>query len=113
MKQLKNRPPISFEIKNIELLERMYMPFFKTGGIFIPNKEIKPSTSIIIILKINLPELKGDYTISGKVQWFSPEKSNFHSGSGIAFDDNPANKKLKDKIEKIIVNRKTEDSLTL
>ena len=25
------------------------------------------------------------------MQWFSPEKSNFHSGSGIAFDDENLN----------------------
>lgn len=113
MKPIKNRPPISFEIKNIELLEKMYMPIFNTGGIFIPGKNMKPGTSIIVILKINIEELKGEYTISGKIQWISPERSDFLAGVGVAFDENSANKKLKEKIDKILKSRNVEDSLTL
>lgn len=107
------RPPILIEIKNIEELEKVYMPFIKTGGIFIPGKNIKPLSSVIIVLKINMENIREDFTISGKVQWFSPEKASTIFGVGIAFDSNAANERLKEKIEKILSGREIKNNFTM
>lgn len=92
--------PVMFEIKDKGQLYSYYMPFIKTGGIFIPNgQHMSPGSKILILL--NLPDDKTKKTVSGRVAWTTPQNAHMGvvQGIGIAFDDNEANKSLKIQIE--------------
>ena len=92
--------PIMFDIKDKSQLYSFYMPFAKTGGIFIPSANHVPPGSKVLIL-LTLPEDKTKKTVSGKVAWITPPNAHMGiaQGVGIVFDDNDANRALKIQIE--------------
>lgn len=100
----KNENVISLKIENIDILEKYYVPFFKTGGIII-NKNIAMGSSVLIMLSLNMGVKETKFKVVGKVQMISPDKTGKNKNVGIAFDNNAANKELKKIIEEKISQR--------
>ena len=97
--------PLMFEIKDRNQLYSFYMAQLRFGGIFIPTQkpmEFPPGSKALILL--TLLDEKGKKTITGKVCWQTPQGAPLGvlPGIGIAFDENEANKALKNQIETIL-----------
>lgn len=92
---------LSLGFNDIKELYRSYMPFMKTGGVFIRTaRQYKMGQSVV--LSINLPDALEPITVQGKVAWISPHgaQSSNPAGIGIAFVDDKA--MIGDKIEKLL-----------
>lgn len=109
----KPRAPFSIEIKKAEYLEKLYMPFIKTGGLFLPNANAKPLSFVTVIIKINIEGWEEDFNVSGIVQFYSPEKSSTLPGIGVAFQKNVANTRLKEKIEDFLKDKEIKNNFTI
>ena len=93
----------NFQIKDKQQLYLLYMPYLKTGGLFIPSPNIlAPGTKMLILL--SLPDDVIKKTVSGKVVWVTPPNAQMGlaQGVGIVFDDNEQNKALKIQIENLL-----------
>ena len=109
-------------LQNINFLDkkelyRSYMPFIKSGGLFIPfNDNITPhkislGQNIFIILTLMYSSKK--HPISGKIVWI--QRSGLYKGFAFAFGDTTPSKLLKEHIENLILDfsLKKESTYTL
>lgn len=87
-----NRPTVlSLTIKDRSALYAAYMPFLKTGGLFIPtNKEYKVSEEVFMLL--TLLDEKEKIPVAGHVVWITPigAQGNRAAGVGIQFSEKDA-----------------------
>lgn len=87
-----NRPTVlSLTIKDKSALYAAYMPFLKTGGLFIPtNKEYKVSEEVFMLL--TLLDEKEKIPVAGHVVWITPigAQGNRAAGVGIQFSEKDA-----------------------
>ena len=109
-KPLNNVRPLIVSIKTKEQLYSCYMPYLKNGGMFVfavsfgsQSTSLPPPGSKIMIL-MNLPDDAMKKTVQGKVCWVTavPTTLGAHAGVGVHFDDNDANRQLRDQIEKLL-----------
>lgn len=100
----KNENLLSLKIENIDILDKYYVPYFKTGGIII-GKNLPMGASILLMLSINIGVKEKKFKVAGKVQMIIPSKIEKNTNVGIAFDNNPANEELKKTIEEILDRR--------
>ena len=79
---------LSFVIKDKNALYSAFMPFVKTGGLFIPtNKHYQIGDEIFLLLRLmDEPER---LPVAGKVIWVTPSgaEGNRSVGVGIQFSD--------------------------
>lgn len=89
-----------YQVKDKQQLYSLYMPFLKTGGIFIPSQTLHPPGTKMLIL-LTIPDDPNKKTVSGKVCWQTPPNASLGltQGVGIIFDDNEQNRGLKIQIE--------------
>lgn len=86
-------------------LYRSYMPFIKSGGLFLPfNDDVQPNMvhlgqNIMILLSV-LDKPKTP--IKSPIVWIN--KFGIHKGYGVALGDSPQSKSLKEFIEVNIVD---------
>ncbi|GJL80990.1 MAG: hypothetical protein DHS20C01_06240 [marine bacterium B5-7] len=97
------RPKVmSISIKDRKTLHAAYMPFLKTGGIFVPSSsQYKMGDEIFLLLRLlDSPE---NISVSGKIVWITPEGAmgNRAEGIGIQFTG-PEAGKIRSKIEGIL-----------
>ncbi len=87
-----SRPTVlSLTIKDKSALYAAYMPFLKTGGLFIPtNKEYKVSEEVFMLL--TLLDEKEKIPVAGHVVWITPigAQGNRAAGVGIQFSEKDA-----------------------
>lgn len=100
----KNENLIALKIDNIEVLDKFYVPYFKTGGIII-GKNISMGSSVLIMLTLNIGVKEKRFKVAGKVQMITPDKNGKNQNIGIAFDNNQANAELKKTIEEMLSHR--------
>ena len=89
------------DIDNLDELYRSYMPYLKTGGLFVrTNMHYEMGHSLA--LKVTLPDALEDDVVTGKVTWITPQgaPSSNPPGIGISFIDDKTN--LNTKIEKLL-----------
>lgn len=109
-------------LQNVNILDkkelyRSYMPFIKTGGLYIPfNNDItshKISLGQNIFIILTLLESSKKHPIPGKIVWI--QRSGFYKGFGFSFGDTTPAKILKEQIENIILDLslKKEPTYTL
>ena len=92
-----------YVIKDKATLYALYMPFLKTGGLFIPAPQNHPPGTKMLIL-LTIPDDPNKKTVSGKVCWLTPLNAGLgmNQGVGILFDDNEQNRTLKIQIENLL-----------
>ncbi len=99
-----NRPSVlSLAIKEKAALFTAYMPFLKSGGIFVPtNKSYKLGDEIYLIL--TLLDDPNKFPIAGKVAWVTPAGAgnNKSQGIGVHFPDDETGTRLRLRIEELL-----------
>lgn len=109
-------------LQNVNILDkrelyRSYMPFIKTGGLYIPfNNDItshKISLGQNIFIILTLLESSKKHPIPGKIVWI--QRSGIYKGFGFSFGDTTPAKLLKEQIENLILELtlKKEPTYTL
>jgi len=92
---------LSLGFADVKELYRSYMPFLKSGGLFVRTpRQYKMGQSLA--LNVTLPDALEPIVVSGKVAWITPHGSQSSSpaGIGVAFIDDKA--QLGTKIEKLL-----------
>jgi type IV pilus assembly protein PilZ len=93
----------TFEPKDLMELYKAYMPYLKSGGIYIKTEE-KVELGDLTSLELTLPNENKPYQFTGPVVWISPQKTlidGSDAGIGITITGNKA-EEIKDKIEILI-----------
>ncbi len=78
---------LNINIKDKAVLYSSYMPFIKSGGMFIPTKKTyQLGEEVFLVLSIMDDE---KLPVSGKVVWITPvgAQGNRPAGIGVKFDD--------------------------
>ncbi len=91
---------LSLAIKDRGALYNSYMPFIKSGGLFVPtNKRYSLGDEVFILL--TLMEEKDRIPVAGKVVWITPAgaQGNRVAGIGVQFSDGADGEQAKTKIE--------------
>jgi type IV pilus assembly protein PilZ len=88
---------LSLTIKDKAVLYAAYMPFLRSGGLFIPtNKPYKLGDEVFMLL--NLMDEPEKIPVAGKVVWVTPKgaQGNRAAGIGVQFNeqDDTASKKI-------------------
>ena len=79
---------LSLTIKDKNVLYAAYMPFVKSGGMFIPtNKSYKLGDEVFMLL--SLMDEAEKIPVAGKVVWITPRgaQGNRAAGIGVQFSD--------------------------
>lgn len=89
------------EFVNDKDLYQSYMPFVKTGGLFVRTTE-QFELGTEIELEVVLPDSLESSTIKGIICWLTPlgAQNGTPAGIGISFQDDPEN--IRNQIEKSI-----------
>ena len=94
---------IQLNIKEKAALYAAYIPFFESGGIFIPtSREHRLGDDVYVLLK--LPDEPHRYPIAGRVAWITPAgaSGNRTQGVGVTFPKDANGQELKAKIEQML-----------
>lgn len=100
--QESDQSKLSIAIKDKAVLYAAYMPFLKSGGLFIPTKkQFKIGDVLSLILTIT--DLTEQFTVDAEVVWITPAKAqgNRAPGIGVQFLGNEGSA-LRAKIESIL-----------
>lgn len=92
---------LTIGFNDIKELYRSYMPFLKSGGLFVrTSRQYKMGQSLA--LNVTLPDALETIVVTGKVAWITPPGSQSSSlaGIGVGFIDDKA--QLNTKIEKLL-----------
>ncbi|MEW5769741.1 MAG: PilZ domain-containing protein [Pseudomonadota bacterium] len=96
---------LSLSIKERSALFAAYMPYLRTGGLFIPtNRPYQMGDQVYML--ITLMDDPTRMPVSGKVVWITPAGSqgNRQQGIGVQFDDTEGSAGVRGKIEGILGN---------
>jgi type IV pilus assembly protein PilZ len=96
---------LSLSIKEKAALYAAYMPFLKSGGLFVPTNRAHQMGDQVYML-LSLMDDPSKIPLSGKVVWITPPgaQGNRQQGIGVQFDDNEAAQAVRAKIEAILGN---------
>ncbi len=92
---------LSIGFSDLKDLYRSYMPFLKSGGLFVRTaRSYKMGQSLA--LSVTLPDALEPVMVSGKVAWITPHgsQSSNPAGIGVTFIDDKA--QLGAQIEKLL-----------
>jgi type IV pilus assembly protein PilZ len=94
---------LSLAYKDKAALYAAYMPWLKTGGIFVPTNRAY-SLGDDIYLLLSLMDEPGKLPITGKVVWITPPDAHGSKtqGVGVAFQDNEGGSLVRNKIETVL-----------
>lgn len=98
------RPSVmSLSINSKSALYAAYMPFVKSGGLFIPTAKVYALGDEVFIL-LQLMDDPNKYPIAGKVMWVTPAnaQNGKTQGIGIQFPSDESGATVKHKIEQIL-----------
>jgi type IV pilus assembly protein PilZ len=94
---------LSLAIKDKAALYNAYMPYLKTGGIFVPTPK-RYFLGDEVFLLLTLLEEKDRLPVAGKVVWVTPPgaQGNRAAGIGVQFADSAEGEAVRHKIETIL-----------
>jgi type IV pilus assembly protein PilZ len=104
---------LSLALKDKAMLYNAYMPYLRTGGIFVPTmKRYFLGDEVFVLL--TLPESNERLPVAGKVIWITPPgaQGNRSAGIGVQFADTPEGEAVKSKIETLLAGTLTSDKPT-
>ncbi|MFM8454808.1 MAG: PilZ domain-containing protein [Gammaproteobacteria bacterium] len=81
---------ITLTIKELSALVSSYMPFLKSGGLFIPTQR-KFELGHSLNLNIHLVDLQDKIQAEGKVVWVTPKGAQSNRAAGIGLEFSGAN----------------------
>ena len=89
---------LSLAIKDKSVLYAAYMPFLKSGGLFIPtNKEYTVGEEVFMLL--NLMEEATKIPVAGRIVWVTPRGAQGNKAAGIGVQFNAQDDTARRKIE--------------
>ena len=94
---------LSLQLKDKAHLYAAYMPYLKSGGIFVPtNKRFSLGDEVFVML--TLPESSERLPVPGKVVWITPvgAQGNRAAGVGVQFADGGDSEALRGKIDALL-----------
>ncbi|WP_024891101.1 PilZ domain-containing protein [Luteimonas huabeiensis] len=104
---------LSLTVKDKAQLYGAYMPYLKSGGIFVPT----PKRYFIgdeVFLLLTLPESSERLPVAGKVVWVTPPgaQGNRMAGIGVQFADSGEGETVRGKIETLLAGTLTAEKPT-
>ncbi|MEN9464345.1 MAG: hypothetical protein RL217_526 [Pseudomonadota bacterium] len=102
---------LSLTIKDKSVLYAAYMPFLRSGGLFIPTiKQYQLGDEVFMLLKLlDDPE---KLPVAGKVAWITPKGAQGNKVAGVGVQFIGDNTIARDKIETLLVGARKSDRLT-
>jgi type IV pilus assembly protein PilZ len=94
---------LTLQLKDKAHLYAAYMPYLKTGGIFVPtNKRFSLGDEVFVML--TLPESSERLPVPGKVVWITPlgAQGGRAAGVGVQFADGADSEALRGKIDTLL-----------
>ena len=94
---------LSLAVKDKNALHQAYMPYLKSGGVFVPTPR-RYFLGDEVFLLLTLPESPERLPVAGKVAWVTPAgaQGNRVAGIGVQFADTPEGEAVKNKIEALL-----------
>lgn len=104
---------LSLAIKDKQQLLSAYMPFLKSGGVFVPTTK-RYFLGDEVFLLLTLPESTERLPIAGKVVWVTPmgAQGSRTAGIGVQLPETPEGEQVKGKIETHLAGLLGGDKLT-
>ena len=104
---------LSHAIKDKAALYNAYMPFLKSGGIFVTTTR-RYFLGDEVFLLLTLPESTERLPVAGKVVWVTPPgaQGNRPAGIGVQFADTAEGETVKGKIEALLAGTLTAERPT-
>lgn len=102
---------LSLQLKDKAHLYGAYMPYLKSGGIFVPtNKRFSLGDEVFVML--TLPESSERLPVPGKVVWITPvgAQGNRAAGVGVQFAEGGDSEALRGKIDALLAGMNVEKS---
>lgn len=97
---------LNLAIKDKAALYSAYMPFIKSGGIFVQTPK-RYFLGDEVFLLLTLPESTERLPIAGKVVWVTPAgaQGNRPAGIGVQFPETPEGESVRGKIETLLAGQ--------
>lgn len=97
---------LNLAIKDKAALYSAYMPFIKSGGIFVQTPK-RYFLGDEVFLLLTLPESTERLPVAGKVVWVTPAgaQGNRPAGIGVQFPDTPEGEAVRGKIETLLAGQ--------
>jgi type IV pilus assembly protein PilZ len=104
---------LSLSIKDKAALYNAYMPYLKSGGVFVPTPK-RYFLGDEVFLLLTLPESSERLPVAGKVVWVTPPgaQGNRAAGIGVQFGDTAEGEAAKGKIEALLAGTLSADKPT-
>jgi type IV pilus assembly protein PilZ len=104
---------LSLAVKDKAQLYNAYMPYLKSGGIFVPTAK-RYFIGDEVFLLLTLPESNERLPVAGKVVWVTPPgaQGNRTAGIGVQFADTPEGEAVKSKVETLLAGTLNADKPT-
>jgi type IV pilus assembly protein PilZ len=104
---------LSLAVKDKAQLYGAYMPYLKSGGIFVPTAK-RYFLGDEVFLLLTLPESTERLPVAGKVIWVTPTgaQGNRTAGIGVQFADSNEGETVKGKIETLLAGTLNADKPT-
>jgi type IV pilus assembly protein PilZ len=104
---------LSLSIKDKPALYKAWMPFVRSGGLFVPTTKHYDLGDDVFIL-LSLMNEAERVPIAGKVIWITPSgaQGNRVAGIGVQFDDSPECESARIKIEASLAELQGSDKPT-
>ena len=104
---------LSLAVKDKAQLYGAYMPYLKSGGIFVPTAK-RYFLGDEVFLLLTLPESTERLPVAGKVIWVTPTgaQGNRTAGIGVQFADSNEGETVKGKIEALLAGTLNADKPT-
>lgn len=104
---------LSLAIKDKASLYNAYMPYLKSGGIFVPTPK-RYFLGDEVFLLLTLLDEKDRLPVAGKVVWVTPPgaQGNRTAGIGVQFPDSSDGEAVKAKIETLLAGTLNADKPT-
>jgi type IV pilus assembly protein PilZ len=104
---------LSLAVKDKAQLYSAYMPYLKSGGIFVPTAK-RYFLGDEVFLLLTLPESSERLPVAGKVIWVTPTgaQGNRTAGIGVQFADSNEGETVKGKIETLLAGTLNADKPT-
>ncbi|MEG3192088.1 PilZ domain-containing protein [Lysobacter sp. D1-1-M9] len=104
---------LSMAVKDKAALYNAYMPYLKSGGIFVATPK-RYFLGDEVFLLLTLPESSERLPVAGKVVWVTPAgaQGNRPAGIGVQFGDTAEGENVKGKIEALLAGTLNSDRAT-
>ena len=104
---------LTLAIKDKPTLYNAYMPYLKSGGIFVPTPK-RYFLGDEVFLLLTLPESSERMPVAGKVVWVTPAgaQGNRPAGIGVQFPETAEGEAVKGKIEALLAGTLSSDRST-